>query len=62
MTKLYKSLLQLMNDERGQDLVEYALITGLVAVSMGATIPGTTDEIAIIFSKMSSYVSQAAIV
>ena len=29
---------------------------------MGATIPGTTDEIAIIFSKMSSYVSQAAIV
>ena len=51
-----------MNDERGQDLVEYALITGLVAVSMGATIPGTADNIALIFSKMSSYVSQAAIV
>ena len=62
MTKLYKLLLQLINDERGQDLVEYALLVGFFSVAVGATVPGTADGIGVIFSEMTSLVSSAATV
>ncbi len=62
MTKLYKRLLQLINDERGQDLVEYALLVGLFSVAMGATVPGAADGIGLIFSKMTILVGGAATV
>ena len=60
MKKLYSSFLRLVRDERGQDMVEYALLAGFIAVAAGATLPGIADGISTIFSKMASLVANAA--
>ena len=52
--------LQIWRDTRGQDLVEYALLTGFIAVSAGAVLPPIADSISIIFSKMASVVGNAS--
>jgi Flp pilus assembly pilin Flp len=41
MSHMITALLHLMRDETGQDLVEYALISGLVAVGTGVMMPET---------------------
>ena len=41
-------------DERGQDLVEYALMAGFVAVAGGATFPPIAGSVSSIFSKVMS--------
>ncbi len=41
-------------DTRGQDLIEYALMAGFVAVAAGAVMPGVAGHISTIFSKVSS--------
>ncbi len=61
MTKLYSFLQRLARDERGQDMVEYALLAGFIAVAAGALLPGISDDISIIFSKMASIVGNAAL-
>ncbi len=38
-------------DESGQDLVEYALMAGVVGVSAGAVIPPMANSISSIYSK-----------
>ena len=43
-----------LRDTRGQDLIEYALMAGFVAVAAGATMPGVADSISTIFSKVGS--------
>ena len=60
MTKLYSFLQRLARDERGQDMVEYALLAGFIAVAAGALLPGISDSISTIFSKMASIVANAA--
>ena len=60
MTKLYSFLRRLTRDERGQDMVEYALLAGFIAVAAGALLPGISDSISTIFSKMASIVANAA--
>ncbi len=60
MNKLYSLILRLVKDERGQDMVEYALLAGFIAVAAGAILPGISDNISIIFSKMASLVGNAA--
>jgi pilus assembly protein Flp/PilA len=60
MTKLYIYLSNLARDERGQDMVEYALLAGFIAVAAGATLPGISTSISTIFSKMASVTSVAA--
>ena len=60
MTKLYIFLSNLARDERGQDMVEYALLAGFIAVAAGATLPGISTSISTIFSKMASVTSVAA--
>jgi pilus assembly protein Flp/PilA len=47
-------------DRRGQDLIEYALMAGFVAVAAGAIMPGVADSISTIFSKISSTMGVAA--
>jgi pilus assembly protein Flp/PilA len=42
------------NDTRGQDLIEYALMAGFVAVAAGAIMPTVAGHISTIFSKVSS--------
>ena len=45
--------------QSGQDLIEYALMAGFVAVSAGAIMPGVTLSISKIFSKIASVLSSA---
>ena len=55
---LWSSLL--WKDTRGQDLVEYALLAGFVAVAAGALLPGISTSISKIFSRMASVLTAAA--
>jgi len=47
-------------DTRGQDLIEYALMAGFVAVAAGAVMPGVADGISTIFSKVGSVMAVAS--
>lgn len=51
---------QIWRDERGQDLIEYALMAGFVAVAAGAIMPGVSTSVSKIFSKISSVMAGAA--
>ena len=58
---LYARVYQLRYDRRGQDLVEYALMAGFVAVAGGAIFPSTLmPGISSIFSKINTYTASAA--
>jgi len=52
--------LRILKDTRGQDLIEYALMAGFVAVAAGAIMPGVATSISTIFSKVGSVMSGAA--
>jgi pilus assembly protein Flp/PilA len=52
--------LQIWKDSRGQDLIEYALMAGFVAVAAGAIMPGVASSINIVFSKANSILIDAA--
>jgi pilus assembly protein Flp/PilA len=52
--------LQVWKDKRGQDLIEYALMAGFVAVAAGAIMPGVASSISTIFSKIASVMTGAA--
>ena len=52
--------LKVLKDTRGQDLIEYALMAGFVAVAAGAIMPGVSTSISTIFSKIASVMTQAA--
>ncbi len=47
-------------DTQGQDLIEYALMVGFVAVAAGAIMPGVSTSISTIFSKIGSVLDVAA--
>jgi pilus assembly protein Flp/PilA len=51
--------IRVLRDSRGQDLIEYALMAGFVAVAAGAIMPGVADSISTIFSKVASVMSAA---
>ena len=52
-------LKQLWKEDGGQDLIEYALMAGFVAVAAGAIMPGVATSLSQIFSKVASVMSQA---
>ena len=52
--------LRIWKDTRGQDLIEYALMAGFVAVAAGAVMPSVATSISTVFSKVSSLMSRAA--
>jgi len=52
--------LKIWADNKGQDLIEYALMAGFVAVAAGAIMPGVSENISQIFSKISSSMGSAA--
>ena len=52
--------LRIWKDTRGQDLIEYALMAGFVAVAAGAIMPGVAASISEIFGKVSNQMSTAA--
>jgi pilus assembly protein Flp/PilA len=45
---------------RGQDLIEYALLAGFVAMAAGAIMPNVANSISSIFSKAASVVDEAS--
>ena len=51
----------LPRNRKGQDLIEYALMAGFVAVAAGAIMPGVASSISTIFSQISSVMGQAAL-
>jgi pilus assembly protein Flp/PilA len=55
---IYK--LRIWKDTRGQDLIEYALMAGFVAVAAGAIMPNVATSISTIFSKIGSVMASAA--
>ncbi|HVO97719.1 MAG TPA: hypothetical protein VMT15_06610 [Bryobacteraceae bacterium] len=52
--------LQVWKDKKGQDLIEYALMAGFVAVAAGAIMPGVATSISTIFSKIASVMTAAS--
>jgi len=52
--------LKIWRDQRGQDLIEYALMGGFVAVAAGAIMPGIATSVSTIFSNVGSALSAAA--
>jgi pilus assembly protein Flp/PilA len=55
------SRLKLCRDTRGQDLIEYALMAGFVAVAAGAIMPNIATSISTIFSSVASVMAGAAL-
>jgi len=53
-------LARIWRDEQGQDLIEYALMAGFVAVAAGAIMPNVASSISTIFSQVSSVLTAAA--
>ena len=59
MNKLILKL-KAIRGTRGQDLIEYALMAGFVAVAAGAIMPNISSNISTIFSKVASVMTAAA--
>lgn len=45
------------NDLKGQDILEYVLLAGLVAVTAGAAVPGVANSIHTIIGQVGSVLS-----
>jgi pilus assembly protein Flp/PilA len=62
VTPFWKLLikLQIWRDTHGQDLIEYALMAGFVAVAAGAIMPNVATKISTIFSKIGSVMTAAS--
>ena len=58
--RLFRRICSLLRDKGGQDMVEYALLAGFIAVAAGAVLPPIADTLSQIFSKMASVTSAAA--
>ena len=52
--------LRSLKDTHGQDLIEYALMAGFVAVAAGAAMPGVASSISTIFSQVASVLDIAS--
>ena len=60
MQRLQRFFFGISQDEKAQDLVEYALLAAFIAVAAGAFLPPVANNISIIFSKMISVVSNVS--
>jgi Flp pilus assembly pilin Flp len=58
--KLIRAASGLRKNNSGQDLIEYALMAGFVAVAAGAIMPDISSSIGTIFSKVASIMTLAA--
>lgn len=60
ITQLLNALRALARDQRGQDMIEYALLAGFVALAAGAIMPGVATSISTIFSQIGSVLATAS--
>ena len=58
--KFISKLRRLIRDTTGQDMVEYALLAGFVAVAATATLPGISHNLWHIFDNLEEVVEEAA--
>jgi pilus assembly protein Flp/PilA len=54
MTRIIVRLQLLLQDNSGQDLIEYALMAGFIALGVGAVVPSIATSISTVFSKVGS--------
>jgi len=52
--------IQIWRDTHAQDLIEYALMGGFVALAAGALMPGVSTSISTVFSKVGSVMTNAS--
>jgi len=52
--------LRILKDTKGQDLIEYALMAGFVAVAAGAIVPGVAASMSTIFSNINQILKNSA--
>ena len=57
---LLSALRRFIRDTTGQDMVEYALLAGFVAVAAGASLPGIAHNLEHIYKHVKSVVVAAA--
>lgn len=57
---MLQHILNLVRNKKGQDLIEYALMAGFVAVAAGAIMPGVAESISTIFAKVDSVMTAAS--
>jgi Flp pilus assembly pilin Flp len=60
MKRISNFVMNLCRDNRGQDLIEYALMAGFVAVAAGAIMPGVATSINTIFTRVASVMTAAS--
>jgi len=62
MNRILKLIIQakIWRDEQGQDLIEYALMAGFVAVAAGAIMPNIASSISTVFSQVGSVLTAAS--
>ena len=59
MSNPFRRLTSWVSDERAQDMVEYALLAGFVAVAVGAIFPDIATPFSTIMSKTESMLTDA---
>ena len=59
LTRLFVKA-QIWKDDHGQDLIEYALMAGFIAVAAGAMVPGVASSIKNIFKKVNNILASSA--
>jgi pilus assembly protein Flp/PilA len=60
LNSLRTKVKSLLEQDGGQDLIEYALMAGFVAVAAGAIMPDVASQISSIFSQVNSVLTTAA--
>jgi len=51
--------IRLWKDTNGQDMVEYALLAGFIAIAAGAVLPDVSASMSTIYSKVQSQLTAA---
>lgn len=60
LTNLRVAFMNLVQDESGQDLIEYALVAGLIGLGSIALLTSIGGSVAAIFTKVSAALTTAA--
>lgn len=59
MTRFIVRMQLILQDNSGQDLIEYAMMAGFVALGAGAVLPSISTGISTVFSKVGSVIVAA---
>jgi Flp pilus assembly pilin Flp len=51
---------RIWRDQRGQDLIDYAMIAGFIAVVSGMFMPNISKDVSMVFSKIASTMTSSA--